>query len=169
MMRSIALGSFSRRLMISSVISAATLTPMSTISQANPGLAEAGEQPFQPRLGQMAGEKDQPLSPRPSQTSGSLALADRRLQVGERLDHLRALEALQPFGVFEVDPARIDLHQAVRRHGFEFRRGVAGKDDRRHAAFAGLGEDIGGKRVGNAAARIWRPCSNVAGATTTVW
>src|SRR5262245_51412205 len=112
-------GRLNRRLMISSVISAATLTPMSTISQLNS------------------------VSPRPVSSLSSRALArcpvrkisrsatglefcsplpHRRLQIGERLHDLGALKTLEPFGVLQIDRARINFYKTVRGHGLEFRR-----------------------------------------------
>src|SRR5215207_4166300 len=119
----------SRRLMMSSLISAATLTPMSMISHANSVSPSPASSLSSRTLARWPVRKTSR-----SAMAGEFGVApsDRGFEIGKRLDHLGPLEALQLVGVLQVDPARIDLDQAVRRHGFEFRRGVAGKDNRRH-------------------------------------
>ena len=61
-----------------------------------------------------------------------------------------ALERPEPVRVLKVDPARPQAHHAAGRQGVVHRLGIAGVDDRRHAALAGLGEHVADQRVGNA-------------------
>ena len=76
--------------------------------------------------------------------------SDRLAKLADRIDRRHAGETSQALAVLEIDRARIDLDHAFRRLGLELRRGVAGEDDGRHAAFASLGEDVGDEIVGNA-------------------
>ncbi len=96
MTRSAPSGSFSRRLMISSVISAATLTPMSIdLPRRTPSRrgrpAAAPAAPW--RDGPVTKTSRSGMAARFGAAEFSLALADRRPQVGQRLDHLRPLES----------------------------------------------------------------------------
>src|SRR5271166_6064631 len=79
-----------------------------------------------------------------------LAARQRLLELGELLNHGGRLEGFEPRSVLQIDAARKYLHHAFWRLGVELRRGVAGEDDDGHAALAGLGEDVGRQRVGNA-------------------
>src|SRR5262245_2085024 len=140
--------------MIASVISAATLTPTSNTDHSKPA------SPRPASTFSSHGRARWPVRKRMrSAMRGKLARAPRQglFELAQRFDHLRRLERLQPLGIFQVDAARIDLDHALRRLGFELRRGVAGEDDGRDAALAGLREDVGGKIVGNAvdAFRYW--------------
>ncbi len=78
----------------------------------------------------------------------------------------RRVKTFEPLRIFKVDAARIDFHHAGWRGRIEFGRRIAGKDDRRHAAFAGLREDIGS--VSEMPKTHLATVFDVAGATTSV-
>src|SRR5690606_38566073 len=103
----------SRRLMISSLIKAATLTPISMISQENSVVPRPVSSLSSRALARWPVTKT-----RRSAIQFRLTLADRRFQVGQRFDDAGSFEGFQPLGVLQVDLAWIDLDHAVRRHGF---------------------------------------------------
>src|SRR5687768_11123982 len=110
MMRASPPSSFSRRLMISSVINAATLTPMSTTSQENSVVPSPSSNLSSRALARWPVRK--------TMNSGTgfefrQALQDRALAIGQRLDNARQFEAFQPLRVFQVDAAGIDVDRAV--------------------------------------------------------
>jgi len=74
-------------------------------------------------------------------------MCNREPQLGEGLDHLRALERLEAFRIFKVDPARIHLDQAAWRHRLQFRGRITGENDRGHPALSGLCIDIRGQGI----------------------
>src|SRR5687767_8551837 len=110
MMRASPPSSFSRRLMMSSVINAASLTPMSTTYQESSVVQSHSSYLSSRALAR---------SPvRRTMNSGTgfdfrQARQDRALAIGQRLDNARQFEAFQPLRVFQVDAAGIDLDRAV--------------------------------------------------------
>src|SRR5690606_30200305 len=133
--------------MMSSVISAAILTPVSTMRHSNS---------VWPRLVSTFSSRGR--ASLPVRNARISAIARQRLparlnrgaQVFKALDHGRVVEAFEPFGIFEINAARKHLHHAMRRAREHVRRRVAGKHDRRNPALPGLGIDITGKGIRDA-------------------
>ena len=152
--------------MIGLVISAATFTPMSTTVP-----VEAARSTSQPAAARGAAAARWPVR------------KSRRSAIA-RVGPCRARQRGAAVRSSEIDDARRSnspsnsvLARSMRR-GYtltsrpaprsQFGRGVAGEHDRGNAAFAGLGEDVGGQRVGYAETHL-ATVFDVAGATTSVW
>ena len=125
--------------MIASVISAATLTPILAIDQSNSASSPA-------RTFSSRGSARWPVRKRMrSAMRCKVPLAARQslLEFIERFDHLGRFERFQSLRIVEIDAAWIHLDHALRRLRFQFGRSVAGEDDRRNPALAGLREHVG--------------------------
>src|SRR5579871_5543854 len=118
MTRSAPSGGFKRRVMISSVIRAATFTPTSKTDHSNPrSLAPTST------VSSLARAR-WPVRNRMRSAIGldfTLAAGEAVSQFVKGFDHERRLERLQPCGVFQINFARINLDHALGRFGFQFR------------------------------------------------
>src|SRR5690606_38365898 len=133
--------------MMSSVISAAILTPVSTMRHSNSVC---------PRLVSTFSSRGR--ASLPVRNARISAIARQRLparlnrgaQVFKALDHGRVFYAFQPFDTYEVHASLILHHLAIRLAREFFRQRVAGNHVRRYPLLPGLGIDIPGKGIRDA-------------------
>src|SRR6516225_4132882 len=110
MTRSASIGRFRRRVMMASVIRAATFTPTSKIDHSNPRV------PAPARTASSRARARCPVKNRMrSAIRHDFALAPIKAvpQLVKGFDHERRLERFQPRGIFQIDLARINLDDAL--------------------------------------------------------
>ena len=129
---------------------------------------EPGQQLLEPMAGEMAGQYSRMRSRSAMRCQIALALRQSLLQVDQRFDDLRSFERFQSLGIFEIDAPREHFDHPLGGLCLKLGRGVTSKHNRRNAALAGLGKDVGRQVIGDSV-DTFRDRVEVAGATTSVW